>query len=209
MTYRDPRDPRNRQNPPTRAYTQSNPDYSDYPEYPDDTHGYQQAYSAAQPAQPARRAPAGPPAAARTPRRGPDLDPLLYAGGVLTTGVVTGLAAWLVAWIVRTVADRVTATGQLGVWNPLDQSEYWFALVGFLAALVGGALWYVLQLTTPTPGAFYRWIVGLLILAAVIIPIAASVELSRGIATAVLHLFIGLPILILIPTMGEHSRRKN
>jgi len=196
MTYRDPRDP-NRQNPQTRAYTQ-NQAYTQgqaYSGYPDDQTG---AY---RPAPQQSKRPAA--------RRGPDLDPVLFSGGVLATGVVTGLAAWLVAWIVRTVSNKVTESGQLGIWNPLDQSEYWFALVGFLTALFAGALWYVLQLATPAPDAFYRWIVGLLIAAAVIIPLAASEEISKGIGTAILHLCIGVPVLILIPTMGSHSRRRN
>ncbi|MFT4085788.1 MAG: hypothetical protein QM658_01320 [Gordonia sp. (in: high G+C Gram-positive bacteria)] len=203
MTNYDPRDPRYRQNPPTQAYSQSHryPEYADEQDYGYSKPGYQdpgytQAQPAYQPQQPRR-----------APRREPDIDPLLFSGGVLMTGVVTGLAAWLTAWIIRTIADRATAEG-LGVWNPLDQDELWFALAGFLTALVGGALWYVLQLTTPTPGQFYRWIVLLLIVAAVIVPLTASSELHIGIATAIIHLVIGLPVLTLIPTMGSHSQRR-
>lgn len=201
MSYPDPRDPR-RQNPPTRAYTSDydpNAGYAPqtgYDSYPQT--GYQQTgYEQGGYQQTA------------APRRGPDVDPLMFSGGVVMTGVVTGLLAWLVAWIIRTIADRVTATGQLGVWNPLDQNELWFALVGFLAALAGGALWFVLQLVTPAPGSFYRWIVALLMIAAMAVPLFASVEISRGLSTAVLHLVIGLPILTLIPTMGKASRRKS
>ena len=40
------------------------------------------------------------------------------------------------------------------------------------------------------------------------VPLFASVEISRGLTTAILHLVIGLPILTLIPTMGRASRRK-
>lgn len=200
MTYPDPRDPR--QQPPTRAYTQADG-------YPGATDAYSQQPPAQEP--PAQQPPTqgyAAPAPARSPRRGPDVDPLLYSGGVVMTGVVTALIAWLVAWIIRTVANRVTETGQLGVWNPLDNNELWFALVGFLTALVAGALWYVLQLATPTPGSFYRWIVALLIVASIVVPLAASQDIWRGVATGVLHLFIGLPILSLIPTMGNHSQRK-
>lgn len=197
MSYPDPGDPR-RQNPPTRAYPGDYDPNAGYATQP----GYTQpAYT--QPGYP----PAEAPAQAAAPRRGPDVDPLMFSGGVVMTGVVTGLLAWLVAWIIRTVADRVTATGQLGVWNPLDQNELWFALVGFLTALVGGALWFVLQLVTPAPDSFYRWIVALLIIAAMAVPLFASVEISRGLSTAALHLVIGLPILTLIPTMGRASRR--
>ncbi|MFT3714688.1 MAG: hypothetical protein QM774_01710 [Gordonia sp. (in: high G+C Gram-positive bacteria)] len=204
MTYPDP----NRQNPATRAYSEQ------YPEYPQtqytDQYGQTQ-YSQAQYGQPdypptqygAAPAPA-------KPSRGPDVDPVMFTGGVLMTGVVTGLAAWLVAWIIRTVAQQINDSGKLGIWNPLGESEFWYAIVGFLAALFAGALWYVLQMITPTPNSFYRWVVGLLVAAAAIIPLVASLssEVSQGIATAIIHLTIGLPVLALIPQMGAQSSKR-
>ncbi|WP_132993902.1 DUF6069 family protein [Gordonia zhaorongruii] len=195
MTNYDPRDPRYRgpdQNPPTRAYSQAG-DYSQYGDYRD-----QQAYEPQSNQRPAKR-----------PRRGPDIDPLLFCGGVLMTGVVTGLAAWLVGWIIRIITEKVNDSGQLGIWNPLAQDELWFALVGFVVALLGGALWYLLQVGTPAPGQFYRWVVGLLIIASVVVPLALSAEISTGIGTAVMHLVIGLPVFSLIPTMGSASRKKD
>ncbi len=44
--------------------------------------------------------------------------------------------------------------------------------------------------------------------AAVLIPLLLSAEISVGIATAILHLIIGLPILALIPAMGQKSLRR-
>jgi hypothetical protein len=156
--------------------------------------GHQQQYVA----EPARRAP-------RPPRRGPQINIGLFIGGVVATAVVTALASWLVAWIIRVISQRITETGKLGVWNPVSQDEYWFAVVGGLCALFAGALWYVLQLTTPSPDQFYAWIVGLLVIAAVILPLLLSREISTGIGTAVMHLVIGLPILFLIRAMGSRS----
>ncbi|GAC80650.1 MULTISPECIES: DUF6069 family protein [Gordonia] len=210
MTNYDPRDPRNRgdQNPQTRAYSQAN-DYGDYaqPKYTE------QYYSEPQYAEPQYAQPqyAEQPQQRRRPaqRRGPDVDPVMFCGGVLMTGVVTGLAAWLAGWIIRTITQKVNDSGQFGVWNPLSQDELWFALVGFVVALLGGALWYLLQVGTPAPDQFYRWIVGLLIACAVVIPLTMSAEISTGIGTAVMHLIIGLPVLALIPTMANASRRKN
>ncbi|MFW0784283.1 hypothetical protein AAFP35_07145 [Gordonia sp. CPCC 206044] len=184
MSYQDPRDPRD---PGTRRYE------SGYPE----SQAYSQAgYHAQQPMEPQRR---------ERPRLGPDINPTMFIGGVVMTGVVTGLAAWLAAWIIRAIVERVNEAGRFGVWNPLARDEFWFAVVGFLCALAAGALWYVLQLVTPSPDQFFRWIVGLLIAAAVIIPLVLSAEISVGIATAILHLIIGVPILILVPTMGHKS----
>lgn len=187
MTYNDPRDPYNNQPPQTQAYSQPN----DYAQGYDDQYAQTPA-----PARPSAR------------RRGPDLDPLMFCGGVLMTGVVTGLAAWLVAWVMQAIVQKINDSGQFGVWNPLAQSELWFALAGFVAALVGGAFWYLLQVGTPAPDKFYGWIVGLLIAAAVLLPLLLSAQISSGIGTAIVHLVIGLPILTLIPTMGRSSHKK-
>lgn len=204
MTYNDPRDPYRKPQPPqTRAYSRQE-DYS-YQDprtvgyQPGYTQGYEQQHYDDQAYEPARR---------KAPRRGPDVDPLTFCGGVLMTGVVTGLAAWLAAWIIRAVTEKVNESGKLGIWNPLAQDELWFAVTGFVLALVGGALWYLLQIGTPAPDQFYGWIVGLLVAAAVIIPLFLSAEISSGIGTAVMHFIIGMPVLTLIPTMGRASTKR-
>ncbi|MAU83232.1 DUF6069 family protein [Gordonia sp. Z-3] len=197
MSYHDPRDPRDPRTaryepgyPESRAYSQQPAPRSDHS---DPTYSY-----AADPYQPAD-------AGRQKPRLGPNVNPTMFVGGVVMTGVVTGLAAWLAAWIIRAIVQRVNEAGRFGVWNPLARDEFWFAVVAFLCALAAGALWYVLQMVTPSPNQFFRWIVGLLIAAAVIIPLILSAELSVGIATAILHLIIGLPIISLIPAMGHKS----
>ncbi|GAA1455686.1 DUF6069 family protein [Williamsia maris] len=213
MYPNDPRDPR------TRAYEQQ--PYQD--QYGNDQYGQAQygkdSYAgdryAADNYYDDRRRTADPyqaPAAERSrsrapkpPRRGPRINAGLFAGGVLATAVVTALAAWLVAWIIRVISQRITETGKLGVWNPVAQDEYWFAVVGALCALLAGALWYVLQLTTPSPDQFFGWIVGLLIVAAVLLPLLLSQEWTSAIGTAVMHLVIGLPILFLVRAMGSKS----
>ncbi|GAB08750.1 hypothetical protein GOARA_019_00320 [Gordonia araii NBRC 100433] len=194
MSYRDPRD----QFPGTRAYTQAN----QQPGHPGQGQAQPQYAESGQWDQPDQR-----PRAPRVPA--PTLNPLLFAGGVVMTGVVVALAVWLVAWIMRTVANRVNETQTLGVWNPLEQSELWFALVGFLCALLAAGLWYVLQVVTPAPASFFRWIVGLLVVAAVLVPILlATSDLVAGICTALVHLVIGLPILALIPMVGRQSMQR-
>ncbi|GAC69763.1 DUF6069 family protein [Gordonia soli] len=226
MSYRDPRDPRDRNTsrydagrpPETRAYSQHD-DYSTN-QYYDDRYAAQQY--------PAEQYPPGQYPADRyaddryTQARGayeqpkpkrastmkPNVNPTLFVGGVVMTGVVTGLAAWLVAWIIRTIVERVNEAGKFGVWNPVARDEIWFAVVGFLCALAAAALWYVLQLVTPSPDQFFRWIVGLLVVASVIVPLLLSSEISVGIGTAVMHLVIGLPILALIPAMGHKSTQR-
>ena len=203
MSYQDPNDPRTRRYETgyqgnARAYNEvPQSGYYQDPAYAQDpTYAQQPPAYAQQPPQPARK------------RLGPDINPGMYASGVAMTGVVTGIAAWLVAWIIRTVVQRINENGSLGIWNPVARDEIWFALVAFLCALAAGALWYVLQISTPAPNQFFRWIVGLLITASVVVPLLLSAEFSVGLGTAIMHLVIGLPILALIPAMGEKSLRR-
>lgn len=191
MSFSDPRDPRD---PGTARYE---PDYR--PE--------SRAYSSDPNAQYAQGnyAQGGYPPPQPRPRRGPNVNVGMFVGGVVMSGVVTGLAAWLAAFIIRAIVDQVNESGKYGIWNPVARDEYWFAVVGFLCALAAGALWYVLQISTPSPDQFYTWIVGLLVAAAVIIPLVLSAQVSVKIGTAVMHLIIGLPLLTLIPAMGRKT----
>ncbi|MCZ4552885.1 hypothetical protein [Gordonia rubripertincta] len=203
MYPNDPNKPRTARydrgyDPDPQAYSQS------YPQQP----GYDQGYGQQPPAdQYYAAAPAGQPP--RRPKSNrPQVNPTMFIGGVLATAIVTGLAAWLVAWLIRLVIERVNETGKLGVWNPMANDEYWFAVVAFLCALFAGALWYVLQLATPSPNQFFSWIVGLLIIAAVLIPLLLSRDWTTGISTAIIHAVIGLPILFLVPAMGTKSMER-
>lgn len=207
MTYQDPRGPHRDPDPRTARYESGyNPDSRAYSRQDPYAEPYRDPYRADGPA-----APGGyveQPRPDRAPRRGPDVNPVTFAGGVVMTGVVTGLAAWLVAWIIAAFVEKVNESGKLGVWNPVAASEIWFGVVGFLCALAAGALWYVLQLITPAPNQFYRWIVGLLLVAAVLIPILTYQQTSVGIETAILHFVIGLPPLTIIPAMGIKSLQR-
>jgi hypothetical protein len=139
------------------------------------------------------------------PQQGPDVNIGMFAGGVFAAALVTALAAWLCAWIIEIIANRVTESGKFGVWNPMAQDTYWFAVVAFICALLAGVLWYLLRLGTPSPELFFGWIVGILTAAAVIIPLALSSHLWVGISTAVEHLVIGLPILSMVRMVGAKS----
>ncbi|MEU1960894.1 DUF6069 family protein [Nocardia sp. NPDC019304] len=139
------------------------------------------------------------------PRQEPDVNIGMFVGGVVAAAVVTALAAWLCAWIIEIIATRVSESGKFGVWNPMAQDAYWFAVVAFICALLGGVLWYLLRLGTPSPELFFGWIVGILTAAAVIIPLALSSDLWIGISTGIEHLVIGLPIFSLVRMVGAKS----
>ncbi|MEV6322875.1 hypothetical protein AB0M45_17010 [Nocardia sp. NPDC051787] len=137
--------------------------------------------------------------------QGPDVNIGMFVGGVIAAAVVTALAAWLCAWIIEIIATRVTESGEFGVWNPMAQDAYWFAVVAFICTLLAGVLWFLLRLGTPSPELFFGWIVGILTAAAVIIPLALSSHLWVGISTGIEHLVIGLPILSLVRMVGAKS----
>ncbi|MFG3615835.1 DUF6069 family protein [Nocardia sp. NPDC047654] len=139
------------------------------------------------------------------PPQGPEVNIGMFTGGVIAAAVVTALAAWLCAWIIEIIATRVSESGNFGVWNPMAQDAYWFAVVAFICALLGGVLWYLLRLGTPSPELFFSWIVGILTAAAVIIPLALSSDLWVGISTGIEHLVIGLPIFSLVRMVGAKS----
>jgi len=183
---------------PQQAYSQQYPQQQPY--QPAD---YQEPYPPQQYQQPAPR----PARAARPARRSnrPMVNPGVFIGGVLASAVVTAIAAWLAAWVIRAIVDRVNEAGKFGVWNPMANDEYWFAVAGFACALAAGALWYVLHLATPAPNEFFGWIVGLLIIASILLPLLLSQDWEVGLTTAVMHLVIGLPILFLIRSMGSRS----
>jgi hypothetical protein len=169
----NPRDPRDqytaRYEPGYPPGNYSNPEYGG-------NHGYDAYQQADYPAPRPR------------PRREPDLDIGKFAGGVFAAAVVTALAAWLCAWIIEVIATRVTQSGRFGVWNPMAEDAYWFAVAAFICALLAGVLWYLLRLGTPSPELFFTWIVGILTAAAMIVPLVLSSDLWVGISTGIEHL---------------------
>ncbi|MBO0853348.1 MAG: hypothetical protein J2P18_06225 [Nocardia sp.] len=141
----------------------------------------------------------------RPRRQQPTVNGGMFIGGVIAAAIVTALAAWLCAWIISAIATRASQIGKFGVWNPMAEDGYWFAVVAFLCAIAAGVLWYLLHLGTPEPDMFFTWIVGILVAAAVIVPLTLSADLWVGISTAIEHLVIGLPILTLVRTVGARS----
>lgn len=189
---------------PQQAYSRQNPQQPYQPA--DYQEPYPPQYQQSQYQQPEYQQPR-PARASRPARRSnrPMVNPGVFVGGVLASAVVTAIAAWLAAWVIRAIVDRVNEAGKFGVWNPMANDEYWFAVAGFACAIAAGALWYVLHLATPAPNEFFSWIVGLLIVASVVLPLLLSREWEVGLTTAVMHLVIGLPILFLIRSMGARS----
>ena len=61
----------------------------------------------------------------------------------------------------------------------------------WLEPILAGLLWYLLLVGTANPQQFFSWTVGLLIVAAVALPLLVTVPFLDGVAAAIVNLFIG------------------
>ncbi|EYT63050.1 hypothetical protein H483_0108790 [Dietzia sp. UCD-THP] len=165
--------------PDSRAYSQMGGDPGYDEPYANDA-GYQE-----------RRAP-----------RGPAIDMGKFLGSVAATALVAAIAGWLIAWVVD------AAFGRFGhQWANGGNTPTMYAVYGAVAAILAGLLWYLLLVGTANPQQFFSWTVGLLIIAAVALPLLVTVPFLDGVAAAIVHLFIGLPILALTGAFAATLRR--
>ena len=73
-----------------------------------------------------------------------------------------------------------------------------YAATAFLLGLVATGLAHLLSLTTPRPRVFFGWIVGLITVAAMVVPFAFEGDLVGKIGTSVINLVIGISIASLL-----------
>lgn len=140
--------------------------------------------------------------AERREPRGPALDVGKFLGSVAATALVAAIAGWLIAWVVE------AAFGRFGhQWANGGNTPTMYAVYGAVAAILAGLLWYLLLVGTANPQQFFSWTVGLLIIAAVALPLLVTVPFLDGLAAAIVHLFIGLPILALTGAFAATLRR--
>jgi Na+/proline symporter len=137
------------------------------------------------------------------------------AGRLWTGGLATAAVAALVALVGVLIARGLfevpllapTGEGTLG-----DASTAGLAGLAAAAALLATGLMHLLLLSTPRPGQFFRWIMGLVTLIAAITPFLTDAEQNTKIATAVIYVAIGATIASLISSVARsavRSRRAN
>ncbi|OLL72897.1 hypothetical protein Ae168Ps1_1278c [Pseudonocardia sp. Ae168_Ps1] len=124
----------------------------------------------------------------------------LWAGGV-ATAVIAALIAVVGFLIVRVLLQipylAPIETDAVGGWDGAVQ----LAIVAALAALAATGLAQILLMAVPSPMAYFGWIAGLLTAVATVYPLALSTEpLTVRIATAAIHLVIGMAIISLVTT---------
>jgi hypothetical protein len=127
----------------------------------------------------------------------------LWAGGVAAAAVSAGVA--LVGFLlVRGILDiRVlTPKGQDRIF---DSSLVWYMAAAAAAALIATAIAHLLLLAVPEPMRFFSWIIGLVTVAAALIPFMTGADLDEKVATGLINLVIGLSILSIVGRVGRSS----
>jgi hypothetical protein len=146
------------------------------------------------------------PDGADDPRIRPDAG-RFWAGGV-ATAVVAALIALVGILICRwTLSIPILAPSGDGAWGDAHTGEY--ALLAACAALVAAGLLYLLLLSTPRPGLFFSWIIGLATLIAVVYPFSSGAPLDQKVATAVVNLVLGVAIGSLLNAVAARAIRGN
>jgi hypothetical protein len=129
-----------------------------------------------------------------------------WAGGV-ATAVVAALIALVGILVCRwTLGIPILAPAGDGAWGDAHTGEY--VLVAACVALVATALLYLLVLGTPQPGIFFRWIMALATLAAVVYPFSTAAPVNQKGATAVVNLVLGIAITSLLTAVAARAIRR-
>jgi Family of unknown function (DUF6069) len=134
-------------------------------------------------------------------------DPARFWAGTAATAVVAALVALVGILICRwTLNIPILAPSGDGAWGSAHTAEY--VLVAALAAIVAGALLYLLMLATPRPTLFFGWIVALITVVVVVYPFSTSAPLEQKAATAIVNLALGIAIISLLVTVAARAVRR-
>lgn len=129
----------------------------------------------------------------------------LWAGGV-AAAVVAGLVAVVGVLVSRAVFQlAVLGSRKAGAFG--DSSTVTLVVLAIAAALLATGLVHLLLVSTPSPMSYFGWIVGLLTVAAVVVPFIGSGSLPVRLAQAVIHLVIGLAIGGLVSNAASAASR--
>ena len=146
------------------------------------------------------------PDGAGSPRVRPDSG--RFWAGAVATAIVAALIALVGILICRwTLKIPILAPAGDGAWGDAHTGEY--VLVAALVALVAAGLLYLLVLSTPQPTVFFRWIIGLVTLIAVVYPFSSSAPLDQKVATAAVNLVLGIAIASLLTATSARAIRRN
>ncbi len=162
------------------------PTHDRTPSTPHDPYGPDPATDTLRLPRPTDRAPERRPA-------GPVVDATRLWTGGLATAAVAALVA-LVGTLVVRVLFQIAPVGA-AVARAFDTTGTgMLCLLAAVAALAATGVAHLLLVSTPEPLAYLGWIVGLSTAAAVVLPLLGGAAWTVAVATAVVHLVIGLAI---------------
>jgi hypothetical protein len=132
------------------------------------------------------------------------------AGRFWASSVAAAVVATLVAvagiLIARGLFDvPVLARRSHGVWG--DASTATYAIGAAVATLLAAALLHLLTLAVAEPRRFFRWIMALVTLIAVIMPLTLAHHTASTIATALINLAIGAAITAILNSVAAATSR--
>ena len=140
-----------------------------------------------------------------TPDRHP-LDAARYWPSSIAAAVVAALVAVLGVLVARGLLDvPVLAPRSHGVWGDARTATY--ALGAAVATVLAAGLLHLLTLAVAEPRRFFRWIMALGTLSAVIPPLPLADQTSSKIATALITLAIGAVIITVLDRVAVATRR--
>ena len=122
--------------------------------------------------------------------------------GLLAAALI-GLVGILVARAVFQLA--VLAPKQAGAFG--DDNTTRLCVIAAVAALLATGLAHLLLVSTPSPLSYFGWIVGLLTVAAVVVPFLGTGSLPVRFAEAAIHLVIGMAIGGLVSNAAASASR--
>src|SRR3954471_13441374 len=125
-----------------------------------------------------------------------------YWRGALATAAAAACTAAVGLLIVRGLLGlHVLRRGDAGGF--VQAESWWYLAVSVLAALLASGLLLLLLSYAPRPWRFFRWISGLAVAAVTLVPLTFDASTGSKVATAVLHLVVGLVIVAFVEMVGH------
>ena len=128
----------------------------------------------------------------------------LWSGGVMAAVVAAGVAivGLLIARGILDIPVLVERNGKL-----VNANTWWYAGAAFLAGIAATGLLHALLVTTPQPYRFFRWIAGLAVTIAVLIPFTTAAGLDTKLTVASINLAVGVCIVSIVSGVGRSAAR--
>lgn len=123
--------------------------------------------------------------------------PQVNAARLWSSGIATAIVAALIGLVGVLIVRALIKIPYLGSLNSGalgDSNTIVLCASAAVAALAATGLAHLLVVSTPRPMAYFGWIVGLCTAVAVVLPFLGTAPIAVKVATAIIHLVIGIAI---------------